>query len=137
MTCVRDLDVQAASDADWSPDGTSIVTAHIDGSVRVFAADTGLLRFSLPGHGDRVNDVDWSPDGARIVTASYDGTAKVWSVRHDVARECSRSPRRPPGAASPRLRSRLTASASSRGMSSAGRRQMFHLCDIALVEQKT
>ena len=84
---VRDLGLQEATDAAWSPDGTSIATAHRDGSVRIFDARTFGQQYVLLGHGNRVHDVDWSRDGDRIVTASDDGTAEVWTLTDDGGRE--------------------------------------------------
>jgi WD40 repeat protein len=82
-----DLGLEATADAAWSTDGSSIATAHADGSVRVFDAHTLRQRFVLLGHGNRVNSVDWSRDGNRIVTASDDGTAKVWAATREAGRE--------------------------------------------------
>ena len=82
-----DLGLEATADAAWSTDGSSIATAHADGSVRVFDAHTLRQRFVLLGHGNRVNSVDWSRDGNRILTASDDGTAKVWAVTREAGRE--------------------------------------------------
>ena len=77
----------AVIDVAWSPDGRSVATTGVDGSVRIFEASTGRQRLALVGHRSHVVDVDWSPDSGRIVTASDDGTAKVWTLRDDVAYE--------------------------------------------------
>jgi WD40 repeat protein len=66
--------------AAWSPDGRQIVTAHQDGTARVFDVGTGQELMALRGHHNIVWTAAFSPDGDRIVTASEDGSARVWSV---------------------------------------------------------
>gem|GEM_PF-4575007 len=66
--------------AAYSPDGTHIVTASSDKTVRVWDAGSGKQLIVLSGHGDTVNSASWSPDGKRIVTASDDKTARVWDA---------------------------------------------------------
>jgi WD40 repeat protein/energy-coupling factor transporter ATP-binding protein EcfA2 len=84
---VLTLEDPGSSDAAWSPDGASILTAGEDGSARIFDAQTGRQRFALLGHRDRVSDVDWSPNSGRVVTASADGTARLWLVTEGGGRE--------------------------------------------------
>jgi WD40 repeat protein/DNA-binding SARP family transcriptional activator len=74
-------------DVAWSPDGTSIATASLDGTARVFDGGTGAHRVVLHGHGGGLFGLDWSPDGSRLVTASGDGTANVWQVTEGRARQ--------------------------------------------------
>jgi WD40 repeat protein len=45
--------------------------------VRVWEADTGLLRYSPLSHRDKCHDLQFSPDGRSIVLASYDGSVRV------------------------------------------------------------
>jgi WD40 repeat protein len=93
--------------ASFSPDGTRIVTASVDGTVRVWDAKSGAVMLTFKGHNGRVLSASFSPDGARVVTASdnsprgplgilellrgdrssgsapraLDHTAKVWDAR--------------------------------------------------------
>lgn len=66
--------------ARFSPDGTRIVTASTDNTVRVWDVasqrETALLR----GHEDWVLCASFSPDGTRIVSAGHDMTARVWDA---------------------------------------------------------
>jgi WD40 repeat protein/serine/threonine protein kinase len=65
---------------DWSPDGSSILTAGDDSTARIWEADTGMAIMTITGHTDIVFDADWSPAGNRIATASADGTARIWDA---------------------------------------------------------
>jgi hypothetical protein len=69
-------------DVAWSPDGTRVVTASVtasgSGSVIIWDAASGELRFTLSGHTDVVTSVAWSPDSLYIVTGSRDTSAKIW-----------------------------------------------------------
>jgi WD40 repeat protein/serine/threonine protein kinase len=64
--------------AEFSPDGTRIVSASLDRTARLWNASTGREIAALEGHRARVNEARFSPDGRIIVTASDDGTIKVW-----------------------------------------------------------
>ena len=56
--------------AQFSPDGTRIVTASRDKTARVWDAATGKSLATLAGHEGDVMSAQFSPDGTRIVTAS-------------------------------------------------------------------
>ena len=75
---VRSIDSDATS-AVFSPDGTRILTANLDGTATLFGLDGDLQR-TLTGHTDEVTSAQFSPDGTRIVTASDDGTGKLWGL---------------------------------------------------------
>ncbi|MFE8604846.1 nSTAND1 domain-containing NTPase [Archangium violaceum] len=65
----------------FSPDGTRVVTASEDGTVRVWQADGQGEPVVLRGHERKVVwSALFSPDGTRVVTASGDGTARVWQA---------------------------------------------------------
>ena len=66
--------------AQFSPDGTHIVTASGDKTARVWDAATGKPVGTLAGHQGDVMSAQFSPDGSRIVTASLDKTARVWEA---------------------------------------------------------
>ncbi len=67
--------------AAYSPDGTRIVTASSDKTIRIWDAQTGAQLAVFSGGGERLASAAYSPDGTRIVTASYDKTARVWDAR--------------------------------------------------------
>ena len=64
----------------FSPDGSRIVTAAGDGTVRMWDAKTGAALATLVGAYGPVSSVAFSPDGSRVVTASEDYTARLWDA---------------------------------------------------------
>jgi hypothetical protein len=64
-----------------SPDGSFIVSASFDDTLKVWDAKTGAQRLSLSGHTVDVNGCAISPDGSFIVSASNDNTLKVWDAK--------------------------------------------------------
>ena len=63
----------------WSPDGTHILTASIDGTARIWDTITGDNTLTLTDT-DRITAVAWSPDGTHILTASREGTVRIWDA---------------------------------------------------------
>src|SRR5262249_44014012 len=66
--------------AAFSPDGTRIVTASDDKTVRIWDATTGKEITVLRGHDEAVLFAAISRDGRRVVTASADKTARIWDL---------------------------------------------------------
>ncbi len=66
---------------DFSPDGTRLLSASVDGSARVWATETGRSILVLDiGRGERGRDAAFSPDASRIVSLRDDGTVRVWDA---------------------------------------------------------
>jgi WD40 repeat protein len=63
-----------------SPDGTWIVSASVDNTLKVWDAHTGEVLLTLQGHTSWVYGCAVSPDGTWIVSASLDNTLKVWDA---------------------------------------------------------
>ena len=63
----------------FSPDGTSIAIASLDGKARLLNAD-GSIKAYLFGHQSSLLDIAFSTDGQRIVTASVDNSAILWNA---------------------------------------------------------
>ena len=67
-------------DAEFSPDGTVVVTAGYDRVIRFYNAGDGKLIRSLDIHKGAVFDLAFSPDGKVLASASADFTVKLWRV---------------------------------------------------------
>ena len=65
----------------FSPDGESLVTTSLDGSVRIWRLGPGseLVAFAVPPAGYGVRVV-FSPDGSTIAANGGDGTATLWDA---------------------------------------------------------
>src|SRR5262245_59498531 len=70
----------AVRDLTFAPDGRAVVSASVDGSIRLWDAATGkeLCCFRGPAGkpGDGVNSVAFSPDGSTLAAGGAGGT--VW-----------------------------------------------------------
>jgi WD40 repeat protein len=64
----------------WSPDGSKLVAASDDNTVRVWDATSSANLATLTGHTDHVRSPAWSPDGSKIAAASWDETVRVWDA---------------------------------------------------------
>jgi WD40 repeat protein len=64
----------------FSPDGTRLASAGLDGVVRVWDTDSGRQLRELTGHTGRVLAVGFSPDGTRLASAGLDGVVRVWDA---------------------------------------------------------
>jgi WD40 repeat protein len=65
---------------DCSPDGTRIVSASGDKTLKIWDAATGAELATLTGHTASVYAVAYSRDGTRIVSGSWDKTLKIWDA---------------------------------------------------------
>ena len=68
-------------DATFSPDGSQLVSAHGDGTVRIWNAQNGAEREILHWEGHKADGVCFSPDGVRV--AAYDTDAReicIWGA---------------------------------------------------------
>ena len=77
--------------AEFSPDGTRVVTASRDNTARLWDAVTGKQLYVFR-HEDAVTTASFSPDARLVYTASLDNTARFWdaatgqiivTLRHD------------------------------------------------------
>jgi WD40 repeat protein len=68
----------AVTSAEYSPDGTRIVTTSEDGNAALWDAGSGERIALLEGHSQPPEKAVWSADGSRVVTVAPDSTARVY-----------------------------------------------------------
>jgi WD40 repeat protein/predicted Ser/Thr protein kinase len=63
----------------FSPDGSRLLSAGDDGTVKVWAVKAGLPFLTLNGHFG-IRGLSFSPDGKRLASAGLDHTVRTWNV---------------------------------------------------------
>jgi WD40 repeat protein len=61
-----------------APDGSYVVSASHDKTLRLWNPNTGDTIRVLEGHTGLVNGCAVTPDGSYVVSASRDGTLRMW-----------------------------------------------------------
>ncbi len=70
-----------AHEANYSPDGKFVVSAHSNGDVVIWDAPKGIVLEKInSAHASAALSARYNPNGTKFVTASADGTAKVWDA---------------------------------------------------------
>jgi WD40 repeat protein len=64
----------------FSPDGRTLASGGLDGTVRLWDVESGSEKTTLQGHTDQVGAVAFSPDGRLLASGSHDTTIKVWDT---------------------------------------------------------
>jgi WD40 repeat protein len=64
----------------FSPDGATVVSTNLDGTVSLWDAESATPRATLRGHWNSVQQPAFSPDGKTLYTVSHDGTAIAWDM---------------------------------------------------------
>lgn len=64
----------------WSPDGSKILSASSDKTLKIWDAVSGCCLLTLAGHKYEINACAWSPDGTKVLSASADQTVKIWDI---------------------------------------------------------
>jgi WD40 repeat protein len=66
--------------AQFSADGTTVLTASKDDTARLWDAASGKELQVLRGHETGVKSAQFSADGKTVLTASWDQTARLWDA---------------------------------------------------------
>ena len=64
----------------WNRDSTSLVTASVNGTARIWDARSGQTIGEPLQHAGPLTYAEFSPNGRWVATASEDGTARIWSA---------------------------------------------------------
>jgi WD40 repeat protein/tRNA A-37 threonylcarbamoyl transferase component Bud32 len=67
----------------FSPDGETVVSTNVDGTVTRWDVESGTVSETLRGHSNDVQQPVFSPDGETLYTVSHDGTAIAWDMKGD------------------------------------------------------
>ncbi len=70
----------AVTDVAFLPGGNTAVSCSLDGTIRLWDAETGRMQKVLYSTQDEIFALDISPDGSKVVSAEYKGQAHV----HDI-----------------------------------------------------
>ncbi len=67
----------------FTPDGGTVVSTSLDGTVALWDAESATRGETLRGHSGAVQQPVFSPDGGTLYTVSHDGTAIAWDLGGD------------------------------------------------------
>jgi WD40 repeat-containing protein SMU1 len=82
--CLRRFErahTQGVTSVALSSDGTHVLSASFDGTVRVHGLKSGKLLKEFRGHTSYVNGAIYSGDGSQVISCSSDATVRIWDAK--------------------------------------------------------
>jgi hypothetical protein len=76
----RDADYPLAA-ISFAPDGKTIASGHVDGTVTLWDVATGKELTTLDGHEAQVTTLAFSADGRTLASGDQEGIVKVWAAQ--------------------------------------------------------
>lgn len=83
---LSDKESVSAFSVAFSPDGRTLASASLDGTVRVWEVASWTLRTKFQAHHDHISALQFAPDGT-LFTGSFDSTVMAWNVRPEKSPE--------------------------------------------------
>jgi WD40 repeat protein len=65
----------------FSPDGLTLATGSMDGTIRLWETSSGQTTMRLAGHMQETTDVAFSPDGLTLASLGRNESMKLWDLR--------------------------------------------------------
>jgi len=75
------LAIEDAVSIEFSPDGLTFATGSFDGTLRLWAIESGDLLLESKAHYSQIQRLVFTPDGASLVSGSQDGTIIRWGIQ--------------------------------------------------------
>lgn len=80
LLAIRQAVSTSVNQVKWAPDGSSIIGAYDDRTIRIWDSSPNSGFSSFDGHTSTIRDIAIFPDGKRVASVSDDKTVRIWDV---------------------------------------------------------